>query len=367
MLFYLVSCEPLPSGRRIDAIHFDSEMTTCQVSTAIPGGFGGLSCGYSVFLQGQVTGRLGNPVDFVDLGHIQIFAQDERGPLVFEGRVQTIDSRTGLQATAVTATGYGVGAMAATTDSWYFSPPFTGEPAIGGGELLRDVITASAPLLNLGDKDAMYEPGGSYLRSNENGRYPNQIIDEVVKAGDYNNNQIIYVVYENRTVQLLPRVPPIDPNTNEVIADYYIPVDAAHIQWRRDSSLMVGAVAVQFSDGNAGTHGYTEISSPLLQKTFVDSHGGLLRSYLVSQSNWTKAQAEFFRDTYAGIHQNPVITASVNLDSNFSVRDRENGVIPYYLVRAGGWLKVGDQSPILITSTRLDLLKQTNAIIASSV
>jgi hypothetical protein len=366
-IFRVVSSTPLPEAARIDAVHFESELTAASVSDAVPGGHGGLSLGYSPFMQGQVTGRLGNPIDFVDLGHIQVFAGDERGFCVFEGRVQDIDSPTGLQATAVTATGYGVGEMAATTDMWYFQDPYDGEPSIGGGQLLREVLQAAAPLLKVGDKDAFYEPGGAYLRSGESGRYPNQTVDEIVKAGDTNNNQVLFAVYEDRVVQMLPRVPPVDPVTGEVIADYYVPVDRKHVTWRRSGTLMVGAVAVQFKDPNSGVADHTELSSAQEMQNFRDAHGGLLRGFLVPSSSWTQAQAEFYRDSYLSKHKVATLTCMVNADPTWPVYDAMGGAIPGYMVRSGGWLKVGDQDPLMVTSTRKDLKKGTVAIVASSV
>ena len=364
MDFRLTSSSPLPEAARIDAVHFDSELTAVSVSDAVPGGFGGLSLGYSPFLQGETTSRLADPIDFVDLGHLQLYAGDERGFLVFEGRVQDIDSPTGLQATAVTATGYGVGTMAATTDMWYFQDAFDGELPIGGGQLLREILKASAPLLTVGDKDAFYEPGGSYLRSGESGRYPNQVVDEVVKAGDFNNNQILFAVYEDRVVQMLPRVPPVDAITGEIIADYYVPVDRNHVTWRRSGSLMVGAVAVQFKDPTTGTTGQTTV---VVDPNFKDAHGGLMREFLVPSSSWTQEQAEFFGESYLQKYKNAVLTCMVNTDKTWTVFDRMGGAIPYYMVRAGGWLQVGDQPPIMITSTRKDLRKETCALIASTV
>jgi hypothetical protein len=367
MDFRIVSSTPLPEAARIDAVHFDSELTNCQSSDAAPGGYGGLNLGYGLFLQGQVTGRLANPIDFVDLGHVQLYAGDEKGLLIFEGRVQDIDSPTGLQATAVTATGYGVGTMAATTDMWYAQDAFAGEPSIGGGQLLREVLKAASPLLRVGDKDYFYEPGGAYLRSGESGRYPNQTVDEVVKAGDVNNLQILFAVYEDRVVQMLPRVPPVDAITGEIIADYYVPFDRNHVTLRRSGSLMVGVVAVQFTDPSNGNADHTEISSAQEQQLFRDAHGGLLRGFLVPSSSWTQAQAEFYRDTYLQRYKNAVITCTVNTNETWPVYDRMGGSIPYYAVRSGGWLKVGDQDPIMITSTTKDLKKKTCGIVASSV
>jgi hypothetical protein len=342
-------------------------LTAASCSDAIPGGFGGLSLGYSLFAQGLVSGRLGQPIDFVDLGHIQVFAGDEKGFLVFEGRVQDIDSPTGLQATAVTATGYGVGTMAATTDMWFFQDPYDNEPTIGGGQLLREVLKASAPLLVLGDSDGMYEPGGSYKVSAQSTRFPNQAVDEVIKAGDFQNNQVIFAVYEDRVVQLRPRVPPVDRITGELIANCYLPVDRTRIQWRRSGSLMVGAVAVQFAEQDSTSAKHTAVSSELEQTLFRDAHGGLLRGYLVSTSSWTQAQAEFFRDTYLQRYKNAVITCTTTLDNTWPAYDRNGGAIPFYQVRAGDWLIVGDQEPIMITSTRKDLTKQTCQIVASTI
>lgn len=366
-MFYVVSSTPLPQAQRIDAIHFDSELTQANVSDAVPGGHAGINLGYKLFMQGEVVGLLGDPVDFVDLGHLEVYAQDERGWQVFAGRVRDIDSPTGRQATAVTGTGYGVGEMAATTDMWYFQEPVTGEPSIGGGQLLREVLKASAPLLKIGDAAQFIEPGGNYLRSSENTRYPNQVVDEVVKAGDINNNQLLFTVYEDRVVQLLPRVPPVDAITGEVIADYYVPMDRKHVTWRRTGTQMVGVVAVQFND-TSGNAQHTEVSSFIEQQNFRNAHGGLLRGYLVpSSSNWTEAQAEFFRDTYLQKYKNAIITAMVNADKTWPVFDREGGAIPYYMVRSGGWLKVADQDPIMITSTSKDLKKETISIVASTV
>jgi hypothetical protein len=366
MIFRVVSSSPLPEGKRIDAVHFDSELTAASCSDGI-GGFGGLSLGYTLFPQAERSARLGNPVDFVDLGHIQVYAGDERGFLVFEGRVQDIDSPTGLQATAVTATGYGVGAMAATTDMWFFQDAYDQEPTVGGGALLREVLGSAAPLLALGDADAMYEPGGAYLVSGQSGRYPNQALDEVIKAGDLGNNQVIYFVYEDRLVQLRPRIPPVDDVSGETIADYYLPVDAKRIQWRRSSEKMVGAVAVQFTEPGQTSVKHTTVSSAQEQQIFRDAHGGLLRGYLVSSSNWTEAQAEFFRDTYLERYKNAVITCTVTLDTTFPAFDRMGGAIPYYTIRSGGWLKVGGEDPIMVTSTRKDLRRETCQLVASTV
>lgn len=366
-IFYVVSYSPLPEAMRIDAVHFDSELTQCTVSDVVPGGFGGINLGYKLFLQGEISGLLGDPIDFVDLGHLQVYAQDERGWLVFEGRIKDIDSPTGRQATAVTGTGYGTGEMAATTDMWYFQEQEDGEPTIGGGQLLREIIKASAPILTIGDNDQFIEPGGSYLRSGENTRYPNQTVDEVVKAGDINNNQLVYIVYEDRVVQLLPRVPPIDSTTNEITADYFCPMDAKHVTWRRTGTQMVGAVAVQFTDPSEGNASHTSVSSLIEQQNFRDAHGGLLRGYLAPSSNWTQAQAEFFRDTYLQKYKNAIITCMVNSDKNWPVYDREGGIIPYYMIRSGGWIKIADQDPIMITQTQKDLKKETVSIVASTI
>lgn len=367
MEFFLTSSTPLPEGARIDGVHFDSEKTACQVSDAAPGGFGGLSLGYKSFIGNDLSGTLGTPVGFVDLGHVQIFANDEKGFLVFEGRLETMDSPDGKSVTAITATGYGVGSMAATTDMWFSRDPYSGEPTVGGGQLIRDVLASSAPLLVIGDKDQFIEPGGAYLVSTESGRYPNQTVDEVIKAGDSSNHQLIYLVYEDRVVQLRPRTPPLDPVTGEVVADYYVPADRTRVQWRRSSTLLVGAVAVQYTDVTDMTTAHTDVSSNAAQQQFRDAHGGLLRGYLVPNSSWTQAQADFFRDTYLAKYSQPVITCVVSADDKWPVFNAVGGAIPWYMVRSGGWLKVADQDPILVTSTAKDLMARTLQITASSV
>jgi hypothetical protein len=363
--FHVTSATPLPEGQRIDAINFDSTITNCQVSDAIPGGYGGLSLGYQVFLTDNVSGFLGTPIDFVDLGHVQVFETDEKGWCVFEGRVQDMDSPTGRKATAITATGYGAGAMAATTDMWYYAPPYDGEPTIGGGQLLREVITQSAPLLRVGDSAAFYEPGGAYKRSGQNGRYPNQTIDEIVKAGDVNNNQVVFAVYEHRMVQLYPNIPPTD--AGRAIADYYVPMDRTHITVRRASDKMVGVVAVQFADPSSGTSAFTTLSAEEYQVDFMLAHGGLLRGMLVPSSSWPQQQAEFFRDTYLQRYREPLISATVNLTNTWQAYDRMGGTIPYYQVRSGSWIQIADAPPLIVTSTRKDLMKETCSITASNV
>jgi len=367
MRFHVTSSTPLPEGRRIDAINFDSEITNCQVSDAIPGGYGALSLGYRLALTDSISGFLGTPIDFVDLGHVQVFETSEAGWCVFEGRVQDMDSPTGRKATALTATGYGAGTMAATTDMWYYYPSFDGEPTIGGGQLIREVVGQCAPLLRIGDVDAFYEPGGAYKRSGQNGRYPNQTIDEVVKAGDVNNNQIIFAVYENRLAQLYPNIPPTDPLSGETIADYYVPMDKTHVTVRRAGDKMIGIVAVQFTDPTNNTSAYTSLSSLQYQQDFMLAHGCLLRGMLVPSSSWPQQQAEFFRDSYLQRYREPLITATVSLTDTWQAYDRMGGTIPYYQVRSGSWIQIADAPPLIITSTRKDLLKETCSITASTV
>lgn len=307
-------------------------MTALSWQTQLPGGFSDAKIGLTGREHQRVYAYLPIPVDAPLFGHVEIQADGTR---VYEGRIEERD-RPGGDIRGLSATGYG---FAAVSDDYYESDDQT---MVTSATALLEVLRAAAPLVRIG---AIDDPGVLHALSDFDGMTPGQVIDQLIKEGGEGGIPWDYLVYEQRLLSFLARIPPAQP-------DYSLPIDET-VQLRESVRDSYSTAKLRFGSGND-----EQVTPELSRSQFTNRHG-FERRKLLSGSSPSLAVATQFVETWLTEHSQPEISATVKRDQWRGLEMLGGDLQPQWLVRAGQWLLLGDYGPLVIERTSFDGMKGT--------
>jgi hypothetical protein len=338
--FHLQISGPLPKGGRSDLTSIDADITSLRWSSSWPGGFNGAVIGYARVVENKYFASLAAPQDIKGFGDIKILAGSHT---VFEGRVMLRDRDPSGLVKSCTASGYG---LSATKDNWYYNKD---AELVTTGVLLRSVVSTAAPLLRIGTSSQFVDTGVYYAWAEANGKQPAQFLDQICKAGDSAGNPVDYGVWEKRTLWLRSRVPPKNATTKKWAPKYRIPHDDT-VDLQENFEETVGTVSVQYTPpGGTG-----DATSTATDSTFKARYGGLMRGLLIPNSVQNSTAAANLRDTYLARHKEPIVSARVTRSGGRGLELATGGEAAPWLVRAGEYVQIGNERPLVITSADFD-------------
>lgn len=330
------------SNRVVSEYDLNPDVTQLSYSTG-PGGFNGLTVGLRDPGLPQF-GFLPQPVALRGFNHVVL---ERNGVLVWEGRIMR-PPLTGGEVSSFTAQGYGTAAL---TDDWYASADGT---KVSAGPLLAEILALTAPLLTVSPiADEFVDTGIQYARSDFNGLPPSQVVQRMsTDGGGQGGGDALwdFLVYNGRRATFTPRVAPpslpgLAANSAATGPMYWIDFDST-VVWDPDYTDCVGDVTV--ADSAVPPLTYQAVSS-----TFADRFGFMRRVYLPLGTVDATVGTQHAR-TYLALHEIPMVACTVTRDAWCGLRLADGAEGPLELVRAGQWMQVGTETPVMIVGTQVD-------------
>ncbi len=363
MLYSLAFYTPLPERAPTSLLSLDTQISALRFATTLPGGFTGCSVSLNKGAAGaEQRGYLIRQGDVRPFGHVEVHSG---GALLYAGRVvQT--TRPGGVVETITCEGYG---LSAVQDQYWSSQDTSQQTAL---TLLKKVMLATVPLLRLSTQaDQAVDSGVLHTGLEFNGQTPGYILNQFVTEGGNLNIVWDYGVYEDQVLWFKPRAAPDVP-------DYLVPFDS-DVEWTEDYRQMYSGCTVSYQDsllqqptvlptvggqtpsvlpvsaGGSTTSGAgsTSVTPLAINPTFLDDVG-LDRSVQIQGNTMTPFAATQYRDTFLQTAASPLIAAKITRTGGRMIGTIGGGLIPAYLVRAGQWVQVGDQTPLCVVATDVD-------------
>jgi hypothetical protein len=329
----LVIASALPEGLALPVIDVNPRVTSVEVETQLPGGFGLCRVGMLPpdLPRPAVYPYLPMPVEVQDRSHIAVHVG---GSVVHEGVLQETDEPGG-RVHGLSSLGYGLAGM-----NWgvYES---AGSDLTTSGAIVRDVIRQAAPLLSLAVGDGFVDPGVRHAWSEYDGRTPAEVLDQLTREGGGDENTPwLFTVYEDRALRFLPQVTPSQ-------AIYRVPVDE-RMRIRRSLGHIVDAARMSYQDAD-GEEAYT----PWFYRAGVDRSSPYLRRRTLSGSAETAAIQ--FVQTWLRENSAARLAVSLTLSDWDELELVGGGRRPGYLVRASEPAEIEGYGIVFITRTQANL------------
>lgn len=314
-----------PAGKQV--LGPDLELTACSYSTKRQGLFDGMSCQFV-----PVPGDWWRP-----FSHVEVKVD---GDPVWEGRGGN-PKIAGRWLYGFDGRGHG----AAGGILW--DEPFVSADAtlMTSGELLREIITDSAPLVRIGSYDAISDPAGEHAPVEFNDRYPGEILDQLVTEGTIDGYPIAWYIENNRKLILETDVPPS-------VGTYRVSLDDTTLDRQSRDDELWTRVRVRYTP-SGGVESYTGWSAASKDVTQY----GVARRKTIDGGELTDAAALQIRDAQAAYYGRRRFATSIRRDSGQSLASPIGSQLtPYHRVQANGWIEIeesGEMLPILSTSVDL--------------
>lgn len=336
---------------------------TIQITSKAPGGFDSCSLGFEGARIGGGKGLYLGDIDYLNglwdltvTPGVALFGKD--GPVTFNGRVLRID-RTGNWPAGCTASGYGFTGLNDYVNIAGSGPGGTSGTVLTGILNAGGVVRAAPPAYFI-------DPGVAHGNADYKYYSTSQIIDQIEKEGGFQGTQAggsalwDHFVYEAQLLQFVPRVPPVN-------TIFKVPNDS-RVRWTDDYTDAVSHVYVRFTPpavGGAATPTPIVIG-PVVSPTFL-SKFGITRQILIEGGTLaSSAAATQFANTYLALHQDSYVTCTISRDAGDGLDSAIGGALPPYLIRAGQWVQVGENAPLICTQTTYDGVKGTLQVTLNS-
>jgi hypothetical protein len=332
--FTLALYGPLPGMQPLPTIDINPDVTALRWTTQDPGGYGTLEVGLRDWAA-PAFGLLPEPAQVPLFGHVEVYAGHA---LVWEGRV-VMRRRAGGLVRGFRAVGY---LASAGNDDWFASTDTT---PITMGTALRTIAAVAAPLWRLGTGDEFEDPGTSDALANYNRMTPAQVVEQMCRTGA-DGVAWSALMYAGRRLRFVARRAPVTPT-------YAVPFDATVETWDEDAEGLYGAVTLAYTAGGVET-----LTEELVADGFVDRYG-LARRALVAGGEISADAAGSFAAAWLAQRGVPEVSASIAraYDAAHAWRGLEladGGERPPWLVRAGEWVRVGDEPARPLSATAFD-------------
>lgn len=321
---------PLPEARSSPLIDVNPRRTNVEITTQ-PGGFGEARIGllHPDAEPPTVYPALPEPIDAQDKSHIEVWVG---GHLAHAGMAQFIAAdRSGIE-----SMGYGIVAPA-----WGGFDKVSGETALTGGPLLLEALK-TVPWLAVGQVD---DTGASHLWREFSYRSLADVLSALTEeGGDEASVPWLYMVYEDRRVRFVPKLPPL-------VCDYRIPYDAARMPGVGfDVSGIVDAARMRYRDGSG-----RELVTPWQYRLGVDPTSSYLRRRTLSGSAESGSAAAQLIATFLAEHSAPKLRGTLRFGPGEGLQLPSGLERPAYLARYGEWVELLGYGKVIITRTASNL------------
>lgn len=339
--YRLLISTPLPAGAPIIGVDLDPSITSLEFHKDVAGGDQALAVGYD-------TARGGKPLfdrratrQIVDaqidgFNDVQLYTGIEP---CWGGRISMAET-TGDLLTGMQAIGYG---LTAGTDGVYFAP--TSTPAnnvlMTSGALLQQALPTAAPLLRIGDQTQFSDPGVQHMPSEMHMKSGQQIIDQLLQEATTAGSVVDYLVRDNRTIYLIPRIQPDFVN----ILPTYMAEFSQETPLKRVFNEVVGTVYVSYTDVTTGIKPDTPIG-PFTDPTFAARYPGLTRTKVLSAGVMSEEGATAYGLAYLSIFSKPVITTTITLRPGQGLARFSGGYDDPEMIQPGTWIQLGEPAEI---------------------
>ncbi len=328
--------KPLPSKERLTDIEIETQLTTVEWTTEMPGGFGRCSIGLPLAARsGDVPGYLPRPLgSLAGREHGEVYVGSK---LVFEGQVIEI-TRVGGIPRALLLEGYGGVGLGERIFRSSLS-----EGDITSGQLVAEAL-ALLPHISL-DMTHFDDPGLPQVPSEFDGMAVSEIIDRIVKTGSADGRLWDWAIWEGPTFVLQPRTP---PERSDWIAK------REGIEETISYEKLVTRVSVEYevTFKNRRTGEETTLKGetiPVSDADLEDRIGRPLELRLSGQAVFP-VSAGIIQRAWLARYSQPVASIRLSGDALYTAEGEQ--ALPW-LVRAGQWVEVyGEPKMIVRTSYR---------------
>lgn len=350
---------------------YSPDVISLQVTTAI-------NCGYQ---QGQIVWDLQprSPSPSVarherhleqrdDIRHLVHLVVTDNSEIVWEGRISKLYAPGGRMNRA-DVIGYGNFATKDYPLQWA-----NATATYSSGQILQQAVTTAAPMLHVGAQSGAsprtaaagiqyVDPGVPHTQADlANTKYLSEVLDQISKEGNLAGDPVWYGVYEDRTLYLLPLVPPAMP-------DYLIDWSQA-VDYQEDGENLYGALVLTYSGGTRSplTWPAGGTNADWVQEWGL-SINGFPRTAHIDGGTLSDARALAYAQTQLGVLSGPAVSCKVTIGGPIGegelsgIRLATGGTRGPHLVRAGEWVQIGaDEDAITLPIVRTTLAVSGTAI-----
>jgi hypothetical protein len=329
--FWVEVSAPLPAVTRKPArIDINPRIEAMSMRTQLNAGYTDASLGIDAEDRAQPLSRRVNPMLQMPANvpvnaHCVLYAD---GVPCFSGRATRRMFVAG-EIRGFSLTGYG---PAAAIDDIADGQPVGASIASLAG--LADVLRNAAPLLEPAGGSSWTDTGTRHDASEFRNLRPLDALGLIAKSAP-----VAWVVYGDQQVQIISTTPPAVP-------DYVVPFDTT-VTWDEDWLGVYDAGALIWNDGT------TERVITVAGQT--DHDLGMTRRLAIPSSAESELAARQYAAQQMREHAEPAISAQISR-TNMEGLTRYGGTLPCapWEVRAGQWVRVGDQPMQQITATQFD-------------
>ena len=328
-------------GLPLDEITFSGIDTTFSINDEIPGGFGRATIGGVIQRDNQIVPAwLPRPVaDIVPFAHTVITAGMEP---IWEG--QAIKPQTDGHGEIV---GFeAIGYWSVLNDHEFAS---NDDSIVTTGDILRELVPAVAPILNIGSSSQFTDPQVSHALEDFDAMTGGAIWDQISKEGDGLGMPVDLAVWHDRTIWSQRRQAPAVPQ-------YVLQPGAQGVSLsERPWDELWARVRTRYTDADDD-----EQVTDWQEAEITDAPRN--RSKTLSGGNLTEAAAEQIARLFLNDHAVRRWGATVTLDDGRGMPTYDGGERSGYLVRPGEWADVPGYHPMVILKRSYDSASRTTTL-----
>lgn len=329
-----------PNGTPLQTIDINPLVTTVEYSTG-QGGYTVMSVGMVPGLDRPVTGTLDPPQIIPPFADVTLYKGTRP---IWRGMVVEFADDDPSMTTGFVAEGYGTGAYMAS--NWSRA---TTTGASTSGVVLSTILVATTPKLRPGQGDEWQNPGVTHSLNDFYKMTAGEIIDQITKEGAIDGSLVDFYVWDDLIARLIKRRTPAQP-------EYRIQFDR-RVRRSRDYRTAYGAAMIEFLVGGSTITLTAESYSPAFESEF-----GIQRFRFVPAGKMTAEGAVAYRDAQLANSAGATVSFTITRDGGDGMERWDGGMQPFELVRAGEWVKVGDDLPLPIVATSVDLTNRSLTI-----
>lgn len=321
------------AGVPLDEITFSGIDTTFSINDEIPGGFGTASIGGVIQRNNEIVPAwLPRPVtEIVPFAHTVITAGMST---IWEGQAVKPDTDERGEIVGFNAVGY----WSALNDHEFES---SSSSLTTTGDVLRALVLAIAPFLNIGSDAQFTDPQVSHALEDFDSMTGGAIWDQITKEGDGLGIPVDLAVWRDRTIWSQRRQAPDVPAYTIQPGDPGVQIN------ERSWDDLWARVRTRYTD-SAGDEQVTDWE----EATITDAPRN--RGKTLSGGQLTEAAAEQIAKTFLDDHRVRRWGASITLEDGRGLPTYDGGERPGYLVMPGEWCAVLDYHPMVIVKRTYD-------------
>lgn len=310
-------------------------ITALQLTHTLPAGPNTLTVGIVEPEQragyGESFGYLPEPIGTKPFAHVEVSVG---ASVVWEGRL--LEDEIGpYGAQGFVADGYG---LSATINDVYISTDTT---ATTTGDIIASILATVAPLLSRGTSDEFTDPGVAHSRADFSEMTLAEALDQVLAEGGSGFVTWDWWLEIGRRLALQPRTAPAEP-------DYLIPYRVGETVIRRNYRDIATSAYVAYTDNSV------EFTTAVETRDQTVIQYRINRRIRITADEMTATGAAQLRSTELERRSEPTVSVSIERGPDDWLTTPSGVAVPHWSVRAGQWVQVADQEPMIIVNVSFD-------------